>query len=78
MQRIPDPHQNEKIISFEYNGLKVTNYEMESSAVAGLSKLLGHRAVTVCTVIANRVAGNSDTNYRQKIEELINIVLERI
>lgn len=51
---------------------------MESSAVAGLSKLLGHRAVTVCTVIANRVAGNSDTNYRQKIEELINIVLERI
>ena len=78
--RIPlaDPHQNEKIISFEYNGLKVTNYEMESSAVAGLSKLLGHRAVTVCTVIANRVAGNSDTNYRQKIEELINIVLERI
>ena len=78
--RIPlaDPNQNEKIISFEYNGLNVTNYEMESSAVAGLSKLLGHKAVTVCTVIANRVAGNTNTNYKQRIEDLVKLVLTRI
>lgn len=78
--RIPlaDPNQNEKIISFEYNGLNITNYEMESSAVAGMSRLLGHRAVTVCTVIANRVAGNTNTNYKHRIEELVRIVLERI
>ena len=78
--RIPlaDPNQNEKIISFEYNGLNVTNYEMESSAVAGLSKLLGHKAVTVCTVIANRVEGNTNTNYKQRIEDLVKLVLTRI
>ncbi|MGN0221794.1 MAG: nucleoside phosphorylase [Prevotella sp.] len=78
--RIPlaDPNQNEKIVSFEYNGQNITNYEMESSAVAGLSRLLGHRAVTVCMVIANRVAGNTNTNYKHGIEELVRLVLDRI
>lgn len=56
--RIPlaDPHQNEKIESFEFNGKRITNFEMESSALAGLAKLMGHKATTVCMVIANRVA----------------------
>ncbi|MCD7816560.1 MAG: nucleoside phosphorylase, partial [Bacteroides sp.] len=55
--RIPlaDPHQNEKIESFEYHGKRITNFEMESSALAGLSRLLVHRATTVCMVIPNRV-----------------------
>ena len=73
---LADPHQNEKVMSFDYNGLRVTNYEMESSAVAGLSRLLGHRAMTVCMVVANRVAKESDVNYKNSIDTLIEHVLE--
>lgn len=78
--RIPlaDPHQNEKIMSFEHKGLKITNFEMESSAVAGLSRLLGHRAMTCCMVIANRVAHRANTGYKNTIDQLIQIVLDRI
>lgn len=78
--RIPlaDSDQNRKVESFEYDGMKITNYEMESSAIAGLAALLGHRAMTVCMVIANRVAGKADANYRNHIDDLIRIVLDRI
>lgn len=78
--RIPlaDPHQNEKIESFEYGGRRITNYEMESSALAGLSLLLGHKATTVCMVIANRVKQEADTSYKTQIDDLIRIVLDRI
>lgn len=78
--RIPlaDPRQNEKVMSFRHAGLAVTNYEMESSAVAGLSRLLGHRATTCCMVIANRVAGKANPNYKNSIDTLIATVLERI
>ena len=78
--RIPlaAPHQNEKIGSFEYDGLRITNYEMESSALAGLSRLLGHRATTVCLVIANRVAQEANTDYKKLMNNLIQMVLERI
>ena len=78
--RIPlaDPHQNEKIMSFEHKGLKITNFEMESSAVAGLSRLLGHRAMTCCMVIANRVAHRANTGYKNTIDHLIQLVLDRI
>ena len=78
--RIPlvDPHQNEKIESFEYNNMHITNFEMESSALAGLSKLMGHKATTVCMVIANRRAGKADTGYKNKIDDLIKLVLERL
>ena len=78
--RIPlaDPSQNEKIEGFEYQGKKITNFEMESSAVAGLSKLLGHKALTVCMVIANRKIKEANTGYKNQIEDLIKIVLENI
>lgn len=78
--RIPltDPHQNEKIESFEYKGKHITNFEMESSALAGLARLMGHRATTCCMVIANRRAGKADTGYMNKIDDLIQIVLDRI
>lgn len=78
--RIPlaDPSQNEKIQAFRYNELRFTNFEMESSAVAGLSALLGHRALTVCMVVANRKAKAAFTNYKGSIDELIKTVLERI
>lgn len=78
--RIPlaDPKQNEKIGSFEYEGHRITNFEMESSAIAGLSALMGHRALTVCMVIANRVAKEANTGYKNQIDDLIQIVLDRI
>jgi uridine phosphorylase len=78
--RIPlaDPRQNEKVESFEYKGHRITNFEMESSAIAGLSALLGHRAMTVCMVIANRVAKEANANYKNQIDDLIRIVLDRI
>lgn len=78
--RVPlaDPNQNEKIESFEYEGQKITNFEMESSALAGLAKLMGHKATTVCMVIANRVAQKADTGYVNHIDDLIKLVLDRI
>ena len=78
--RIPlaDPKQNEKVESFEYNGHRITNFEMESSALAGLACLMGHKAVTCCMVIANRRAKNVNANYKNSIDELIKLVLERI
>lgn len=78
--RVPlaDPHQNEKIERFEYDGRRITNFEMESSALAGLSRLMGHKATTVCMVIANRVAKEANTGYENQIDDLIKLVLERI
>lgn len=78
--RIPlaDPHQNEKVEAFEYNGYRITNFEMESSALAGLARLMGHRATTVCMVIANRLAKEANTGYKNTIDTLIEKVLERI
>lgn len=78
--RIPlaDPEQNKKVVSFSYQNHRITNFEMESSAVAGLARLLGHKALTVCMVIANRVAGEANTGYKNNINNLIKLVLERI
>lgn len=81
--RIQDPEQNSKVESFRYTDadgsvLKVCNFEMESSALAGLSSLLGHRAMTCCMVIANRYAKEMNTEYKNTIDGLIQMVLERI
>ena len=80
--RIQDPEQNEKIESFRYQTsegeLKICNFEMESSALAGLASLLGHRAMTCCMVIANRYAKEMNTDYKGSIDSLIKLVLERI
>lgn len=78
--RIPlaDPDQNAKVESFEYEGMHITNFEMESSALAGLSKLLGHKATTCCMVIANRLIKEANTGYKSTIDNLIKEVLERV
>lgn len=78
--RLPlaDSELNSKIESFRYDGHSITNYEMESSAIAGLSRMMGHKAMTVCSIIANRVALDSNANYQGSIEDLLKIVLERI
>ena len=73
-----DPDQNKKIEAFEYDGLKICNFEMESSAVAGLASLLGHRAMTCCMVIANRYTTEMNTEYKNSIDTLIEKVLDRI
>ena len=78
--RIPlaDPNQNAKVEAFEYNRYRITNFEMESSALAGLAKLMGHKALTCCMVIANRRAKEANTGYKNSIDGLIKLVLERI
>ena len=75
---ISSPDINKNIEKFEYEGKRITNYEMESAPLAGLSRLLGHKAVTVCSVVANRVAKNVNDNYKDAIHNLIQKVLERI
>ena len=78
--RIPltDPTQNEKVVTFNFNGYQITNFEMESSALAGLARLMGHKATTCCMVIANRVAGEANTGYKNQIDNLIKLALDRI
>lgn len=78
--RVPlaKPDVNARIEAFEYNGHKITNYEMESSALAGLAKLMGHKAMTVCTIIANRLAKEATPNYKSAVKDLIEIVLNKI
>ena len=75
---ISDPKQNEKVESFEYDGMRICNFEMESSALAGLASLLGHRAMTCCMVIANRYAKEMNTEYKNSIDTLIEKVLDRM
>ena len=75
---IADPRQNEKVEAFEYDGMHICNFEMESSALAGLASLLGHRAMTCCMVIANRYAKEMNTEYKNSIDTLIEKVLNRI
>lgn len=78
--RLPlaDEELNKKIEDFRYKDFKITNFEMESSALALLASLLGHRAMTVCSIIAGRQNLNMNTNYVGSIEGLIKLVLDRI
>jgi uridine phosphorylase len=75
---LANPDLNSKIESFRFGDDVITNYEMESAPLAGLGRLMGHKAMTVCTIIANRLAGDSNTNYKGSIEDLIKKVLDRI
>lgn len=79
MVRLPlaDPKLNEKIESFRYHGRPVTNFEMESGCLQGMAKMLGHKAMTVCCIIAERRANNANTDYKPKVKRLIETVLER-
>ena len=76
--QLDDPDVNSKIRAFRYGDLKVCNYEMEGSLIAGLSRMMGHKALTVCCVIANRFAKEANVNYKGGIECLIDKVLHRI
>jgi uridine phosphorylase len=72
------PHLNEKIEAFNYQGNRITNLEMECSAIYGLGNLLGHKALTVCLAIANRVTHQFLKDYNKEMEQLITKVLDRI
>lgn len=72
------PDLNEKLGSFSYENLRITNFEMETSALYGLGNLLGHECCTICAIIANRVAKKYSKNYKISIEKLILLVLERL
>ena len=78
--RLPlaDENLNKKIEDFRYEDYKITNFEMESSALSGIASLLGHKAMTVCCIIAGRQNLNMNTDYKGSIEDLIQLVLERI
>ncbi len=78
--RLPlaNPDLNSRIEGFEYKGRRLTNYEMESAPLQGLCRLLGHRAMTVCSIIANRMNNKANPNYKNAMRDLVETVLERI
>ena len=78
--RLPlkDPGLNEKIESFRYNGRPVTNFEMESACLQGMARLLGHKALTVCCIIAERRVTKANTDYKPSVNKLVQTVLDRI
>lgn len=78
--RLPlsNPDLNRRIEEFRHNGRKVTNYEMESAPLQGLGRLMGHRAMTVCSIIANRMNTDANPNYKTAVQDLVATVLERI
>ncbi len=78
--RLPlaNPDLNRRIEEFRHNGRKVTNYEMESAPLQGLGRLMGHRTMTVCSIIANRMRHDVTPNYKTAIRDLIATVLDRI
>ena len=76
--KLVDPNLNQKIAAFDYKGQRITNYEMESSALAALSALMGHKAMTVCCIIAGRANKDMNTDYKASLTKLIKTVLDRI
>lgn len=73
-----DCNLNEKIESWRYDGRRITNFEMEGSALAGLAKLMGHRATTICTIIAQRVAKQAQPDYKPFVERMIRMALDKL
>lgn len=78
--RLPlaNPDLNTRIEAFRYGDRKITNYEMESAPLQGLGKLMGHKAMTVCSIIANRYNNNANPNYKNAVRDLIKTVLDRL
>ena len=76
--KIVDREINDKIESFRFQGMKITNYEMECSAIYGLCKLLGHQALTVCIIIANRITRNASIDYKPVMKRLVNKILDKL
>lgn len=76
--RLKDPDLIKRIEEFRYKGTPITNFEMESACLQGMAKLLGHKALTVCCIIAQRREENANTDYKPSVARLVETVLERI
>ena len=77
-QKLAMPNMLEDIESFRYEDRKITNFEMEGSAIAGIATHLGHEAITVCCAIAHRYLKDANTDYKAKVAELVKVVLDKI
>ena len=75
--KLKDPDLNAKIESFRYDNRPITNFEMESACLQGMAKLLGHKAMTVCCIIAQRREENANTDYKPSVANLVKTVLDR-
>lgn len=75
--QLKDPRLNEKIESFRYNGRPITNFEMESACLQGMAKMLGHRAMTVCCIIAERRSETAKTDYKPSVDRVLATVVKR-
>ena len=73
-----DPNLNAKVESFRYGDRRITNFEMESSALAGMATLMGHRATTICTIIAQRIAQDACTDYKPFVKQMIKMALDKL
>ena len=73
-----DMNLNEKIEAWRYDGRRITNIEMEGTALAGLAALMGHRTTTICTIIAQRVAKQAQTDYKPYVEAMIRMALDKL
>ena len=73
-----DNEINDKLAAFSFRGRTISNYEMESSALYGLAGLLGHKALTICAVLGNRITGEFINDYKSLMRELAEIVLNKI
>ena len=68
----------DKFHNFEHQGQRLTNFEMESSAIAGIGALLGHNCGTICLIIAQRNNRGANTDYKKKMNELVTLALDRL
>ncbi len=75
--KLADPKLNEKIENFKFKDRHITNFEMESACLQGMARLLGHKAMTVCCIIAERRLNNANTDYKPKVNQLVETVLDR-
>lgn len=75
---LANPDLNSRIEEFEFEGRRITNYEMESAPLQGMGRLMGHKCMTVCSIIANRFNEKANPNYKRGIEDLVNTVLQRL
>lgn len=77
-QGLAMPNMLEEFETFEFDGYKITNFEMEGSALAGMSAKLGHNAGTVCCAIAHRYLKDANTDYKPRVKELVVLALDRL
>lgn len=75
---IAESDYERRLTEFSYKGYRLTNFEMESAMLQGLAKLMGHKAVTVCSIIAGRLSHSANTSYKGSIKDLIEIVLDKL